>query len=101
MRDVGTNRADRITGTNVADRIIGLRGNDRLDGGRGNDTLNGAYGRDRAFGGSGRDFINVATAGPAASVSCGTGRDVARINSNERRRVRGCERVAVFGNNDR
>jgi hypothetical protein len=34
-------------------------------------------------------------------VSCGSGNDVARINNNERRRVTGCERVAVFGNNDK
>ena len=34
-------------------------------------------------------------------MNCGSGNDVARINNNERRRVKGCERVAVFGNNDK
>lgn len=61
-------------------------------GGAGNDTLNGSFGRDRVFGGKGNDAINVATAGPAARVSCGKGKDVARFNTNERRRVKGCER---------
>ena len=72
-----------------------------MSAGAGNDTINAAFGKDRTFGGSGRDFINVATAGPAATVSCGTGSDVARINNNERRRVKGCERVAVFTGNER
>ncbi|HEV2775387.1 MAG TPA: calcium-binding protein [Solirubrobacteraceae bacterium] len=92
---------DRLYGSSGKDHLNGGPGTDYMSAGAGNDTINGAFGRDRALGGSGRDFINVATAGPAASVSCGTGNDVARINNNERRRVRGCERVAVFGNNDR
>ena len=92
---------DRLYGSTGKDHLNGGPGTDYMSAGSGNDTINGAFGRDRALGGSGRDFINVATAGPAASVSCGSGNDVARINNNERRRVRGCERVAVFGNNDR
>lgn len=92
---------DRLYGSTGKDHLNGGPGTDYMSAGAGNDTINGAFGRDRALGGSGRDFINVATAGPAASVSCGSGNDVARINNNERRRVRGCERVAVFGNNDR
>ena len=43
------------------------------------------------IGGSGRDAINVATAGPRARVSCGTGRDRVRLNNREKRRMRGCE----------
>ena len=61
-------------------------------GGAGNDTINAAYGRDKVFGGKGTDAINVATAGPAARVRCGKGKDVVRFNINERRRVKGCER---------
>ena len=92
---------DRLYGSSGKDHLNGGPGTDYMSAGSGNDSLNGAYGRDTALGGSGRDFINVATAGPAARVNCGTGNDVARINNNERRRVRGCERVAVFGPNDR
>ncbi|MDP1848987.1 MAG: calcium-binding protein, partial [Solirubrobacteraceae bacterium] len=92
---------DKLYGSSGKDHLNGGPGTDYMSAGSGNDTINGAFGRDNAIGGSGRDFINVATAGPAARVNCGAGNDVARINNNERRRVRGCERVAVFGNNDK
>jgi Ca2+-binding RTX toxin-like protein len=92
---------DKAYGSTGKDHLNGGPGTDYLSAGSGNDSINAAFGRDRALGGSGRDFINVATAGPAASVDCGAGPDVARINNNERRRVRNCERVAVFGRNDR
>jgi hypothetical protein len=36
---------------------------------------------------------NAATAGPAARISGGSGRDTARVNRNERRRIRGVEVV--------
>jgi hypothetical protein len=93
--------ADRLSGSIGKDRILGGRGRDNLNGGSqadrmwgggGSDTLNPSFGRDRAFGGKGNDAINVATAGPAARVRCGKGKDVARFNFNERRRVKGCER---------
>jgi Ca2+-binding RTX toxin-like protein len=93
---------DKLYGSTGADHLNGGPGSDYMSGGTGNDTINAAYGKDRAFGGSGRDFINVATAGPAATVSCGAGKgDVARINNNERKKVKGCERVAVFTGNER
>ena len=94
---------DRLYGSSGKDHLNGGPGTDYMSAGSGNDSLNGAFGKDTALGGSGRDFINVATAGPAAArVDCGSGKgDVARINNNERKRVRNCERVAVFGNNDR
>jgi Ca2+-binding RTX toxin-like protein len=106
----GRSGGDNMSGGLDNDKIYGSTGNDHLNGGpgadyesggAGNDTINAAFGRDRAFGGSGRDFINIATAGPAASVDCGSGNDVARINRNEKKRNKGCERVAVFGNNDK
>ncbi len=92
---------DKLYGASGKDHLNGGPGTDYMSAGSGNDSINGAFGRDTALGGAGRDFINVATAGPAARVNCGSGNDVARINNNERRRVRGCERVAVFGPNDR
>jgi Ca2+-binding RTX toxin-like protein len=92
---------DKLYGSTGKDHLNGGPGSDYMSAGAGNDTINGAFGKDRAIGGAGRDFINVATAGPAASVSCGSGNDVARINNNERKRTSGCERVAVFGNNDK
>jgi hypothetical protein len=94
---------DVIAGAQGSDTLVGGSGNDALDGGSANDvliggtgrdTISAGYGRDRVNGGAGNDAINVAVAGPAARrVSCGSGRDTARINVNERRRVRGCEVV--------
>ncbi|HYF28364.1 MAG TPA: calcium-binding protein, partial [Baekduia sp.] len=83
---------DRIYGSTGRDSMNGSSGNDRLSGGSDHDTINGGYGADRAFGGSGADFINVATAGRKARVSCGTGRDKVRYNYDERATVqRDCE----------
>jgi Ca2+-binding RTX toxin-like protein len=92
---------DRLYGSTGKDHLNGGPGTDYMSAGSGNDSINAAFGRDRALGGSGRDFINVATAGPPASVDCGAGPDVARINRNEKRRTKNCERVAVFGRNDK
>lgn len=98
---VGGGGADRLAGAQGKDTVIGGKGGDnlnggsetdRLMGGAGNDSINAAYGRDKVNAGKGADAINVATAGPAARVRCGKGRDVVRFNTNERRRVRGCER---------
>ncbi len=90
---------DKLYGSTGKDHLNGGPGTDYMSAGSGNDSINAAFGRDRALGGSGRDFINIATAGPAASADCGTGSDKVRINKNERRKVRGCETVYVF--NDR
>jgi hypothetical protein len=87
---------DRLFGSSGKDHLNGGPGTDYMSAGSGNDSLNAAFGRDRALGGSGVDFINIATAGPAASASCGAGRDKVRINKNERRKIRGCETVYVF-----
>jgi hypothetical protein len=87
---------DRLFGSTGKDHLNGGPGTDYLSAGSGNDTINAAFGRDRALGGSGRDFINIATAGPAASANCGAGSDKVRINKNERRKVRGCEVVYIF-----
>jgi Ca2+-binding RTX toxin-like protein len=98
---VGGKGADRLAGAQGKDTLIGGSGGDNLNGGSeadkllggsGNDSINAAYGRDKVNAGSGRDSINVATAGPAARVRCGKGKDVVRFNTNERRRVKGCER---------
>jgi hypothetical protein len=51
-----------------------------------------ANGRDKVSGGKGNDAINVSTAGPAAKVKCGKGKDIVRYDHDERRRVKGCER---------
>jgi hypothetical protein len=87
---------DRIFGMAGNDAVNGGPGSDHLSGGSGNDTLNAAFGRDVVLGGTGRDFINVATSGPAARVSCGPGRDKVRVNANERHRTTGCETRYVF-----
>jgi Ca2+-binding RTX toxin-like protein len=91
---------DILSGALGRDRVFGMTGNDslngggetdRLSGGSGNDSINSAFGADVVIAGSGRDAINVATAGPRARVSCGTGRDRVRLNNREKRRTRGCE----------
>ena len=92
---------DKLYGSSGKDHLNGGPGTDYMNAGGGDDTINAAFGRDRAIGGGGRDFINIATAGPAASADCGSGNDVARINNNEKGRVRGCERIAVFTGNER
>jgi Ca2+-binding RTX toxin-like protein len=106
----GRSGGDNMSGGLGDDKIYGGTGNDHLNGGpgtdflsagSGNDTVNAAFGRDRVLGGSGRDFINIATAGPPASADCGPGSDVARINRNEKKRIRHCERVAIFNNSDK
>jgi len=106
----GRTGGDNISGGLNNDKLYGASGKDHLNGGpgtdlnsagSGNDTINAAFGKDNALGGSGNDAINIATAGPAARANCGSGSDVVRINKNEVRRVRNCERVAVFGRNDR
>lgn len=91
-RLAGAQGKDTLIGGKGGDNLNGSSGADRLLGGAGRDSINAAYGRDRVSGGKGADSINVATAGPAARVNCGKGRDVVRSNTNERRRIRGCER---------
>src|SRR3954454_1531944 len=71
---LGTRRADHITGSDRPDVIFGLGGKDKISGGRGNDCI---------VGGKGNDAINVATAGPAAKVDCGKGKDTVSYNHNE------------------
>ncbi|HWH46052.1 MAG TPA: hypothetical protein VNT32_15125, partial [Thermoleophilaceae bacterium] len=68
----------------------------RPPGGAGNDWIHTGNGRDRVNAGSGNDAINAATAGPPAAINCGPGFDKVRINYNERRRHRNCERVFVM-----
>jgi hypothetical protein len=95
-RDViaGAQGADTLAGGTGNDALDGGSDSDRLSGGRGNDTINAGYGRDRVDAGPGNDAVNTAVAGPAARrIACGSGRDKARVNTNERRRVRGCEHV--------
>ncbi len=87
---------DRMYGSTGKDHLNGGPGTDYLSAGDGNDSINAAFGRDRALGGKGIDFINIATAGPAASADCGPGRDKVRINRNETRRIRNCETRYIF-----
>ncbi|MEX2197050.1 MAG: calcium-binding protein [Thermoleophilaceae bacterium] len=104
---------DRLFGGSGNDKLTGASGNDRMDGGSGRDRLSGGLGNDLLVGGSGKDYINTgngrdivragpgndvintSTAGPAARIDCGSGIDTIRINTNELRRHRNCERVLV------
>ncbi|WP_354699434.1 hypothetical protein DSM112329_05151 [Paraconexibacter sp. AEG42_29] len=92
----GATGNDRIFGQTGKDHLNGGPGKDRLDGGAGDDSINAGFGADTITGGSGVDFVNVATAGPAARVNCGSGKDVVRLNRNEKRRTTACERRYVL-----
>ncbi|MCW3066862.1 MAG: putative protease [Solirubrobacterales bacterium] len=88
---------DRMYGDSGNDHLAGGPQTDKLYGGSGNDSISAGFGSDLVSGGAGNDHINTAQAGPAAHVNCGSGRkDKARINQNEVRFERGCERVFVL-----
>ena len=94
----GTPRADRLVGTKHGDVLKGLAGDDTLIGGRGSDVLIGGKGNDKLRGGPGRDEFNMrdgvqlsspgddviyARDGGNDEINCGTGNDVAIVDSNE------------------
>ena len=81
---------DRLFGGSGNDKLFGAGGDDALSGGRGNDRLNGGRGRNSYSGGAGRDTISAANS-RRETVNCGSGRDRATVDRNDR--VRGCERV--------
>lgn len=89
---VGERGDDCLDGGPGRDSVNGGSGNDTLLGGSGNDTINAGNGADRVFGGPGADKINVAAAGPRATVHCGSGYDVVRYNNSERKLIHECER---------
>jgi Ca2+-binding RTX toxin-like protein len=114
---VGTNERDVLTGSGDGDVIFGFGAGDRLEGrgghdcligGSGNDMLRGELGSDRLTSGRGDDTlvggpgVNAYQAGPGRDfvdarngkrerISCGSGRDRARVDRNDR--VVGCEKV--------
>jgi Ca2+-binding RTX toxin-like protein len=105
----GRSGDDSLSGGSGGDRVVGAAGNDRLAGDGGDDSISGGAGRDRLFGGRGADRLlggpgpNRYSGGPGNDVidarngvrervSCGSGRDRARVD--RRDRVRGCERAS-------
>src|SRR3954454_7790906 len=95
---------DKAIGSTGNDHLYGGKGRNVLDGGKGNDVIHGGPdrdyivaggGRDRVYGGGGNDDINVAAAGAKAKVDCGAGVDTVRINNNELRSIKHCERIFV------
>jgi hypothetical protein len=87
---------DKLYGSTGNDHLNGGPGSDYQSGGSGNDTISASFGKDKIFGGSGIDFINIATAGPAATANCGSGKDKIRLNRNETKKIKGCETVYIF-----
>jgi Ca2+-binding RTX toxin-like protein len=81
---------DCLIGSSGKDRLLGGPGYDRLTGGTGADRLVGAAGVNRYDAGAGNDVVNAANQ-RAELVSCGSGRDRARVDRSDR--VRNCERV--------
>ena len=86
----GGSGSDRLNGGAGRDKLSGGTGNDRLLGGSGNDTMEGGQGRNSFSAGSGNDIVNAAD-GKRETVSCGAGRDTARLDRTDR--ARGCERI--------
>jgi len=66
----------------------------RETAGQGSLSLKGGGGRDRIDAGAGDDFVGSVD-GAADRVSCGTGRDTAIVDSNDRV-AGGCELVRVL-----
>ena len=83
--------ADSLTGDAGDDRLYGDDGADALSGGPGNDRIKGGRGVNRYFGRSGNDSINARN-GEAETVNCGTGRDSASVDADDR--VKSCEQVS-------
>lgn len=121
-REYGQTGKDIISGAGGRDRLYGGKGSDKLSGGSGNDYLSGGVGRDKLSGdlggdalvggagndyintdngrdrvsaGAGNDAVNSSTAGPPSRINCGKGRDTVRLNHNEMKRTKGCERRLV------
>jgi hypothetical protein len=104
----GTAKSDHVKGKSIAERIFGLGGNDTIDGAGGNDFIDGGSGNDKLIGGAGdddliggggtdkfaagpgNDWIN-ANDGEREVVDCGTGKDVATVDTKDR--VVHCEKV--------
>jgi Ca2+-binding RTX toxin-like protein len=106
---VGGGSGDVVFGLGAADRLEGRGGHDCLIGGSGNAVLRGELGSDRLTGGRGDDTlvggpgVNAYDAGPGRDVvdarnatrelvRCGSGRDRARVDRNDR--LVGCEVVS-------
>ncbi len=96
----GARGNDKISGGGGLDNIQAGSGKDTINAGDGNDTVAGEGGADRITGGAGTDDL-IAGAGNDTvyardsrrdRVDCGTGRDTAVVNSNDKV-ARNCERV--------
>jgi Ca2+-binding RTX toxin-like protein len=90
----GVGGNDRLAGNSGDDLLLGGPGRDRLSGGTGDDRLIAGGARNHLYGGAGRDRLSAAN-GSVDLVSCGPGRDRARVD--RRDLVRGCERVRRRG----
>ena len=91
-RDVlrGLDGRDKLYGGASNDTLSGGRGKDHLDGGTGNDRLTGGGDGDRYKGGSGNDTISARNK-VKESIDCGSGRDTATVDRNDK--VTRCEKV--------
>jgi Ca2+-binding RTX toxin-like protein len=92
IRGLGGN--DCLIGEGGRDRLLGGEGADRLTGGSGADTLVGGSGVNRYDAGSGNDVVKAAN-GRRELISCGPGRDRARVD--RRDRARNCEQLIRSG----
>ena len=87
---LGGSGADVLYGQIGKDRLGGGSGADHVNGGSGNDLLDeqklGGAGKDRLVGGTGADALRAAD-DSTDSVDCGSGRDSARLDREDRQRL--------------
>jgi len=87
----GNDRLESEKGSDVADggagndSVVGGDGHDLLGGGSGNDTLEGSAGTDTFLGGADADVVNSADGTRDLLISCGSGKDTARIDARDPR----------------
>ncbi len=89
---------DRIRSGNADDVAWGGSGSDTVRGGQGPDELHGGTGADAVYGGEGDDVLHaLAPDSDADTLSCGPGRDTAKVRGSERASttIRGCETIVV------
>ena len=84
-----------MVGGQRGDRLYGGLGDDILAGGLDDDRLDGGGGADEMFGGEDGDFLAGFDRERDDAADCGTGRDVAFIDTRDKGASAGCERLVI------
>ncbi len=84
------NDVEDIFGADGPDKLTGSAKANTIDAGAGDDRVTGGSGKDAIFAGDGDDVVE-ARDGIVDRIDCGTGKDVATVDSNDV--SKGCERL--------